>query len=186
MMVEYTLRLTAKSREDLGRFMDRLGRFTDEFTPHAAIGATEVWIRTVERKFAMEGPDWPDLAQSTIRERTELLGPGLGAHPILERFGYLRRSLTDTTYGGPHTVSYPTWREGEGFGTKPVETGSEIQQIEIEQGHRLYRWALFDERFESLVGERPMIPVEAEAEAMYGEMEDVLIQLVAKMGGPNA
>lgn len=185
-MIEYRLRAKAESVRDFERFMDRLERFPDTLIPQAAVEATEIWIRTVDRKFAMEGPDWPELAESTVRERTHLLGPGLGAHPILERFGYLRRSLTDTTYGGPHTVSYPRWTQSGGFGTEPIETGNEIQQIDVEPGHRLYRWVLYDERFEFLVDERPMVPVDEEAEVMCEEIEDALIQLVAKMGGPNA
>jgi phage gpG-like protein len=45
-----------------------------------------------ERNFAQEGPGWPQLAPSTVRQRVREGHPG--AHPILTRTGQYRRALT--------------------------------------------------------------------------------------------
>jgi hypothetical protein len=184
-MVEFALRARAESIQNLGRVFDHLEQFAERFIEPASVEAQTVWIRTIDQKFAEEGPGWPDLAQSTIRERAQLLGPSLGAHPILERFGYLRRSLTDWTFEGPRSVSYDTWSLNEGLGQKSIETGNEIE-TRRQPGYGLYRWVIYDERFEALMVDRPMVPLGGEAEGMCKEIEDSLVRLAELMGGPSA
>ena len=184
-MIECKLRARAESIQNLGRVFDHLEQFAEKFVEPASVEAQGVWIRTIDQKFAEEGPDWPDLAKSTISERAQLLGPSFGAHPILERFGYLHRSLTDWTFGGPHSISYPTWSLNEGLGQKSIETGNEIE-TRRQKGSGIYRWVIYDERFEPLMADRPMVPLGGEAEGMCKEIEDSLVRLAERMGGPSA
>ena len=71
-------------------------------------------FRKIEQKrFSSEGPGWEPLKPSTVADR-ERQGYG-GEHPILNRDGTLRRSLT--TKGAKHAVITPM-PDGVFFGTK--------------------------------------------------------------------
>ena len=159
--------------------------------------AFPTYAEAIEDIFAAEGPGWDDLARGTQEEREATGFPP--RHPILQRTGTLKRSLTDPSFGPQeHTVmsfdpmAYVTGGE-EIFGVQ-VHVGNVVEGNAIGQNDTEWTFTVVDERFEKLqdgaqsnvpggtsIPARPMLPRGTQEKMVAQQIGADLYALLVKL-----
>lgn len=158
-----------------------------------------VYTSAVEDIFRTEGPGWADLSQGTQEEREATGFPP--RHPILQRTGTLKRSLTDPAFGPQtHTVmsfdplAYISGSD-ETYGVQ-VHVGNTLNDTPTGENDIEWTFATEDERFEKLqngaqsdipggksIPARPMLPRGTQekmvAQQIGAELYALLVKLLA-------
>jgi len=154
--------------------------------------AMNTWGEFIERVFETEHYGrWASLAQRTVGERAWLrytpmaLVPAFTpVHPILQRAGSLKRSLTDPNFPPQIIVDYHT------DGPEEHNTGAQIVSERVGSKNNLTsHWATQDDRFLplhtgrglSFMPPRPMVPdtqfaFSPDAKPLFKLLEDVFVR----------
>ena len=161
---------------DIERTIDHLDRVLHELPELVWDAAFYHWSEQMDERFEIEGPRWKPLSQRTVNERM-MLDYG-GEHMILQREGFLRRSLTELT--GP----VAGFVKQEGGAIRPIQTGNVL--AEIRNGNDVeYRFGTQDERFIELNFDRPMLPNPYEQKVLADNIGKTLGPIIKVMANPN-
>jgi hypothetical protein len=153
--------LTPTNPDAINEAMGDIRRRVVDFSERAPVIAGEEYFSIVDEVFTTEGASigqpWEPLARYTVQER-EHFGYG-GTNPILQREGYLRRSLMDPGME-PQTIYVRKMGEG-GDTLEPHLSGNEAILENPREGDVVFRWGTVDDRFAALhygSPPRPMVP----------------------------
>lgn len=176
---------TPESQEKLHRAMKVFERISYRIRDKVFDAGLESFLDEMRYLFRVEGdPPWIPLAPRTVAERTELgYGP---SSPILEREGFLRRSLTEPDMGPvmgfvKHTsADQPLWAMAGGF-TEPIMTGNLNERMSWGTGNHVLTFATLDERFQILNRRRSMMLSWRQARMVRGDIDGDILEILRRI-----